>query len=150
GRAQLLQALLHDRDRLPHLLHADAVAVVVVAVLADRDIEIELGIAFVGLRLAQVPGGARAAHHHAAEAPGPGVLELDDADVDVALLEDAVAGEQIVEIVANLEERIAERGNVVDQLGRQVLVHATDAEISRMHAAARGALVEAHQLLTLL
>jgi hypothetical protein len=29
-----------------------------VAVLADRDVEIELGIAFVGLRFAQIPGGA--------------------------------------------------------------------------------------------
>src|SRR5262249_26112425 len=36
-RAELLQALLHDPDRLAHLLHADAVAVVIVAVLADRD-----------------------------------------------------------------------------------------------------------------
>ena len=37
-------------------------------------------------------------------------------DVDVALLEDAVAGEQRVEIVDHLEERIAERLDVVDQL----------------------------------
>ena len=76
-RAQLLQALLHDADGLAHLLHADQIAVVVVAVLADRNVEIELGIAFVGLRLAQIPGGARAAHHHAGEAPGPGVVERD-------------------------------------------------------------------------
>src|SRR5437870_7213492 len=31
------------------------------SVLADRDVEIELGIAFVGLRSAQIPGGAGAA-----------------------------------------------------------------------------------------
>src|SRR5262249_57812917 len=104
----------------------------------------------VGLRLAQVPGGAGAAHHHAGKAPGPGVLELDDADVDVALLEDAVAGEQVLEIVADLQEWIAERADVVDQLRRQVLVHAADAEIGGMHAAAGGALIEAHQLLALL
>ena len=48
------------------------------------------------------------------------------------------------------EERIAERVDVVDQLLRQVLVHAADAEIGRVHARARGALVEHHQLLALL
>jgi hypothetical protein len=72
GQAQLLQALFHDAHRLAHLLHADAVAVVIVAVLADRDVEIELGIAFVGLRSAQVPGGAGAAHHDPGKTPTPG------------------------------------------------------------------------------
>src|SRR5262249_61507788 len=71
GQPQLLQALFHDAHRLAHLLHADAVAVVIVAVLADRDVKIELGIAFVGLRSAQIPGGAGAAHHHTAKTPTP-------------------------------------------------------------------------------
>ena len=74
-RVQLLAALLHDLHRLAHLLHADEIAVVAVAVLADGDVEIELGIAFVGLRLAQIPRGARAAHHHAGEAPGEAVVQ---------------------------------------------------------------------------
>src|SRR4029079_2231786 len=91
-RAEFRDALPHDAHRLSHLFHADAVAVVAVAVLADRDVEIHLGIALVGLRLAQIPGRARAAHHHAGEAPLPGVIERDDADIDIALLEDAVAG----------------------------------------------------------
>src|SRR5262249_25613997 len=125
-------------------------AVVAVAVSADRDVELHLRIALVGLRLAQIPGGARAAHHDAGESPGPGVGEPDYADVDVALLEDAVVGEQLLEVVADLEEWLAEPVDVVDQLGRQILVHAADAEIVGMHAAARGALVEAHQLLALL
>src|SRR5262249_9880881 len=128
----------------------DAVAIVAVAVLADRNVEIELGIAFIGLRLAQVPGRARAAYHHAREAPGPGVRELDYADVDVALLEDAVVGEQVFEIVADLQERIAEGVDVVDQLRRQILVHPADAKVRSMHAAAGGALIEDHQLLALL
>ena len=76
------------------------IAVVAVAVLADRNVEIELVVALVGLRLAQIPGGAGAAHHHAGKAPLPGVVERDDADVDVALLEDAVVGQQRFEIVA--------------------------------------------------
>ena len=57
---------------------------------------------------------------------------------------------RLFEIVADLQERVAERLDVVDQLGRQVLVHAADAEIRRVHARARGALVEHHQLLALL
>ena len=48
------------------------------------------------------------------------------------------------------EERIAERADVVDQLLRQILMHAARPEIGRVHAAARGALVEDHQLLALL
>ena len=119
-----LAALLHDADRLAHLLHAYEVAVVAVAVLADGDVEFELGVAFVRLRLAQVPGRARAAHHDAGEAARPGVVELDDADIDVALLEDAVVGEQPLDVVAGLQERIAEGVDVGDKLGREVLMHA--------------------------
>jgi hypothetical protein len=63
GQPQLLQALLHDAHRLVHLFHSNEIAIVAVAVLADWDVEIELGIAFVGLRLPQVPGGTGAAHH---------------------------------------------------------------------------------------
>ena len=148
--AQFFDALLHDAHRLAHLFHADAVAVVAVAVLADRNVEFEFGIAFVRLRPAQIPGRARAAHHHAGEAPVPGILQLDHADIDVALLEDAVAGEQAVEIVDHLQERIAERADVVDQLRRQILMHAAGPEIGRVHARARGALVEHHQLFALL
>src|SRR5262249_49349412 len=113
-RAQLLDALLHDLGRLPHLLHADAVPVVTVADLADRDVEIEFRIALVRLCTTQVPGGARTAHHHAGETPGPGVLETDYANIDVALLEDAVFGKQALKIVADLQEGIAERLDVVD------------------------------------
>ena len=149
GRVQFLHALLHDADRLAHLFHADAIAVVTVAVLTHRNVEIHFGIAFVGLRLAQIPDRARAAHHHAGEAPRPGILELHDADIDVALLEDPVIGEQLFEIVADFEKRIAERLDVVDQFRRQILMHAANAEISSVQARTRGAFVEAHQLLAL-
>src|SRR5580698_4883558 len=149
-RVQFLDALLHDADRLPHLFHADAVAIVVVAVLADRNIEIELGINLVGLRLAQIPRRSRTAHHHAGEPARPGVLKRNNADIDVALFEDAVLGQQLFKIVADFQERIAERRNIVDQLRRQILMHAADAEISGMHPRAGSALVEAHKLLALL
>src|SRR5207245_6774679 len=149
ARGELLQALLHDLGRLAHLLHADAIAVVIVAVLTHGDVEIELGVAFIGLRLAQIPCRARSAHHHAGEAPSPRIGERDHADVDVTLLEDTVVGEQALEIIADLEERIAKRGDVVDELRGQILVYAADAEIGGMQAAAGGALVEAHELFTL-
>src|SRR5215468_4388564 len=149
GRAQLLDALAHDADRLAHLLHADAVTIVAITAAADRDIEIELCIALIGLRLAQVPGSARASHHHAGETPCPGIGETDDADVDIALLEDAVVSEQRFKVIADLEEGIAERRDVVDQLIGQVLVYAADPEIGRMHAAARSALIKHHQLFAL-
>ena len=57
-RLQLLDALLHDADRLPHLLHADQVAVVAIAVSSDRNIEIHLRIAIIRLCLPQIPGCA--------------------------------------------------------------------------------------------
>ncbi len=47
------------------------------------------------------------------------------------------------------QEGIAERLDVVDQLRRQILVHAADTEVRRMHARAGGALVEHHQLFAL-
>ena len=53
-------------------------------------------------------------------------------------------------IVEHLQERIAPGGDVVDQLRRQVLMHAADAEVVGVHARARGALVEHHQLFALL
>ncbi len=148
--AQLVAALLHDARRLAHLLHADEIAVVAIAVLADGNIEVHFLVAFVGLRLAQIPSRARAAHHHAGKPPGPALGERDDADVDVALLEDAVAGEQRLEIVADFEERIAEIVDVVDELRRQILVDAARPEIGRVHARPARPLVEHHQLLALL
>ena len=126
------------------------IAVVAVAVLADRDVEIELGIAFVGLRLAQVPGGTGAAHHDTRKAPPPGVRELDLGDADVALLENAIFRQQALKVVADLQERIAKRPDVVEKLRRQILMHAANPEIVGMHASAGGALVKPHQLLALL
>src|SRR6201987_5388204 len=98
-RAQLLHPLLDVPGRLPHFFHPDEIAVETVAVLSDWNIEIHFGIAFVRLRLAQIPGRARAAHHDAGEAPLPGLLQRHLADVDIALLEDAVARQKPVEVV---------------------------------------------------
>ena len=51
---------------------------------------------------------AEAAHHDAGEAPVEAVIEADDADVDVALLEDAVLGEQCVDVSSTFGMRLAE------------------------------------------
>ena len=68
----------------------------------------------------------------------------------LASLKERFAGErQRVEIVNDFEERIAPRVDVVDQLLWEILMHAADAEIFRVHARARGTLVEHHQLLAL-
>ena len=78
-----------------------------------------------------------------------GILARHDADIDIALLEDAVFGEQAFDIVEHLGEMLAEFENVFEQLRRHVLMHAAGAEIGGMHAAAGGALIEHHQLLAL-
>src|SRR5260370_3337779 len=107
GQPQLLQALLHDANRLPHLLHADAISVIAIPVLTDGDVEVELAVAFVGLRFAQVPGCTRAANHHPGKAPVPRILKLDHRDPDVALLEDAILGRQAPDVFADCTHWLA-------------------------------------------
>jgi len=79
---------------------------------------------------------ARAPHHHPREPPLPSLLESDDADVHVALFENAIAGEQTIEVIDHAKERIAPCIDIVDQLWRQVLMHAAGTKIIGVHAAA--------------
>ena len=141
--------MLHDRGRLTHFLHADHGAIVAIAVLADGDVELHFLVAIVGLRLAQIPRRAGTADHDAGEAPLPRVFKRDDADVDVTLFENAVFDEQRFEIVADLQERIAEGADVFDELVRQIAADAARTEIIGVHTGAAGALVEHHQFLAL-
>ena len=149
-RAQLVEALAHDAHALAHLLHADDLAVVIVAVQAHGDVEIHLLVERVRLRLAQVPGHAAAADDRPREAPLPAIVKREDADIDVALLEDAVADDEGIEIVEHLQERIAERLDVVDQLRLDIHVDAAGPEVIGVHARAGNALIENHELLALL
>src|SRR5450759_2915673 len=71
-------------------------------------------------------------------------------NADVALLENAVFRQQALNIVANLQKWIAECPDIVEKLGRQVLVHTANAEIVGVHASPGSALIECHQLLALL
>ena len=146
----MLEALPDEAHALAHLLDAAQIAVVAVAVLAHRYVEIELVIDLVGLRLAQIPGDVGAAQHDAGEPPVHGVLGADDTDVAIALLEDAVLGEESLDVVDDLEERIAPCRDVLGQPRREVLVHPADAVVGGVQARAAHPLVEDHQLLALL
>ena len=147
---QQVQALVHDLHRLAHLFHPDEIAVIAVAVLAQGNVEVEVGIDLVGLGLAQVPGDARAPQHHAGEAPGIGLVLRDHADVHVALLEDAVRGDQVVDVVQQAREIGAPAADIDDQLRRQVLVDAAGAVVVGVQPGPGRALIEDHQLLALL
>ena len=120
-----------------HLFHAHDIAVVIVAVLADRNLEIEFAVALVRLAAAQVPCHAGRAQHHARHAPHLGFGAIDHADIDIALLEDAVFGQQAFDIVQHLGKMLAEFVDVLGQARRHILMHAAGAEIGGMHARCR-------------
>src|SRR3954447_5303501 len=90
GLAKLLDALLHDPDRLAHLFHPDQVTVVAIAIPADRNIEVHLRIAVVRLRFTKVPSSPRSPHHYPRETPSPCLIECHSSDIDVTLFEYAV------------------------------------------------------------
>src|SRR6185437_3482470 len=92
--AQPVDALADDAIRLPHLLHAHEVTVVAVTVDADGDVEVHTVVNLLRLLLAQIPHDAGPAQHRPREPQLHRTLRRDDADVDRALLPDAVVGEQ--------------------------------------------------------
>ena len=73
-----------------------------------------------------------------------------DADVDVAHLEDAVLGQQPVDVVEHLGEVLRPGVDVVEEAVGQVLVDAAGPEVGGVHPRARGPLVEDEELLALL
>ena len=146
---QQLAALFDDLRGLVHLLHTAEIAIIAIAVLADRNFEIEFAVNFVRLRAAQIPGHAGAAHHHTRETPLQRVFLADDADIDVALLEDAVAGEQAFDVSYFRRKLIGPGVDIFDERRRQILVDTAWAHIVGVHARARGALIEHHQLFAL-
>ena len=87
-----------------------------------RNLEIQIAVTFIGLAAAQIPLHADRTDHHARHAPHLGFGARQDADIDIALLEDAVIGQQPLDIVQHLGEVIAEFENVFRQTGRQVLM----------------------------
>src|SRR6056297_1802587 len=124
--AQPGDALLTDPHRLAHFLLAHQVAVVAVAVDAHRDVEIHFTVLRIGLLLAQVPCHTRAAQHRAGEAELAGALGRDHADADVALLPDAVVGDQRFVFIDPLALAGHEGLQVVQKRAFAPLVHALD------------------------
>ena len=146
---QLGNGLPDDRGAFAHFLHPAQIAVIAIAIHADRNLEVEFVIAFIRLAAPQVPGQARSAHHDAGKAPGLDILFRHHADVGIALLEDAVLGQQPVDIVQHARKFHRPLVNVVQQLRRQVLMHAAGPEIGGMQPRAACSLIEHHQLFAL-
>mmetsp|Transcript_50842 Transcript_50842/g.132162 ORF Transcript_50842/g.132162 Transcript_50842/m.132162 type:complete len:291 (-) Transcript_50842:410-1282(-) len=145
-----VEALDDDANRLAHLLEAHEVAVVAVALGAHWHLELELGVDLVRLCPPKVPRDSGAAEHDATEAVVESVLSGDHSDIDKALLPDAVAGEQFLDLVEAPWERLSPRVDVLAQPERQVGRHATRPDVCCVHARAGYALIELHELFTLL
>ena len=71
-------------------MNADQIAVIAIPIGTDWNVEFHLGIGVVGLRLAEIPRHPGATEIRAREAPIHGLFRRDAANVDGALLEDAV------------------------------------------------------------
>ena len=141
-----VQALADDAPALPDFLAADHEAVVAVAIGPDRNVEVHAVIDFVWLRAADVPRNAGCPDHRAGEAPGDRVVLVDRADVDVALLEDSVVGDQRDGVLENLQAVVEEIADLVQHRRRNVLADAADAVIIGVHARAGHMLVELHDV----
>mmetsp|Transcript_33141 Transcript_33141/g.98615 ORF Transcript_33141/g.98615 Transcript_33141/m.98615 type:complete len:225 (+) Transcript_33141:688-1362(+) len=113
-------------------------------------VEVHLAIGVVRLVLAQVPVDTRAAQQWAAGPPVPCLRRCHDTHVNGALLPDAVARQQLLNFVHARRVLACPVVNVLEQADREVLRHATHAEVGRMHARTRHTLVKLEKLLALL
>ena len=102
--------------------NAHQIAVVAIAVARDRNLEVDLGVFVVGLRPAQIPRHAGGAQRRTGESPGQRLLGRHHADIDGALLPDAVAGQQVFQIVDEFRKRLGPFGDPLGQPGRQILI----------------------------
>src|SRR5678816_599676 len=87
---QVVQRLINDPSRLPHLFESDQVAIVGVAVLSKRNVEIHVGICGIWTRLAHIPRYAGTAQRRAGKTDGNGFFTRDDSDSHRATQPDAV------------------------------------------------------------
>src|SRR5207244_1589662 len=116
-------------------------AVIVVALLADRDPEIEVLVGAVRHRLAQVPGVAGGSQQRAGDAKREQLLLRQWADSDEPVEHDLVAVEQVVVLIDSARHSVAELLDLRLPAGGDVLDHAADLEVTRVHALA-GAVLE--------
>src|SRR5919112_3403888 len=97
--AQAVEGLTYDPVRLDHLAHPHEVARPNVAALLDRDLEVVSLVARVRVDAPNVYGDAAPAQAGPRQPPVDGVLRRDDPDALRAVLEDAVARQQVVELL---------------------------------------------------
>src|SRR6516165_4475728 len=146
----LRDRLLDDAHRLAHFLDADEVAVVRVPVATDRNVELYLVVSVVRLCSTEVPGNIGAAQHGSGETPIRSLLGRHYADIDSALLEDPIIGQQSLDVVYRLWKGVTEGKDVVGETGREIEMNSAGAEIIGVHACTGDALVKLHQPLAFL
>ena len=135
--------------RLVDLGVADAVAVVVVADGPDRDLEVEVVIARVRVRLAQIPRVAGGAQQRPGDAELEQRLLVERAGAAQPLEHDLVLLQQVGVLVGaggHLVEELAQLGL---EAARDVLDHAADLEVARVHPLAGGHLEQVEDRLAL-
>ena len=126
---QLGEELAQHLVRLLHLLDADEEAVEVVAVGPHRDVEVEPVVDQVGRGLAEVPGLAGGAQAGAAEAEVEGVLPAHRGHPAAAVDEDAVAGEERLDLVAQQHHPVQGGQGLLGPALGQVAAHPADAHV---------------------
>src|SRR3546814_17717533 len=90
------------------------------------------------LRFAQIPRDARGADHRPRKAPGNRVVAAHRRDIDVALLEDTVVGDEADRILEQSRQpRVEPVADVGEQLDWRVLMHPADPDIGAVHPPAR-------------
>src|SRR5215213_5642300 len=145
----LIQGLLDDSARLPHLFEAHEVSVVGVAVLADWHVEVNVGVGRVRPRLAYVPRDARATERRAGEPDCYRVGGGDDADSDRAPEPDSVLGEHRLVLFEAVREVVHEALHVLGEALVSVVRHAADAPRVRRQSRAELLLENLQNLLAL-
>ena len=115
----------------------------------DRDLEVEVLVGGVRHRLAQVPRVAGRAQQRPRDAEGQQLLLAQRPDVAQALQDDLVVGQQVAVGVDAVGHDLAEGAHAIGEAGRDVLDHAADLDVARVHALARGHLEEVEDRLAL-
>ena len=117
--------------------------------LPDDHVEIHLVVGQVGLVPAQVPGHPGGAQQRAGDPEADGDVGVDGADALGALLEDGLAGEQVVVLVHALGDGFADGQDIVAPPVGQVGRHTAGAEVVVVHPQPGDLLEEAEQHLPL-
>ena len=133
---------------MPHFLHADHEAIIAIASRPHGHVEIHFRIDIIGLRLAQIPRNAAAPDHRARKAPAQRIVLADDANIDIALFENAIVCDQADRVFKQLRQpRVEPVGNVGEELQRHILMHPAGPEIGTVHPRARCAFKEVQAIL---